>query len=244
MCPDAPKSTDVLLQKDVIDLLMKKHAVMYSALLMRATSFTSHVRNSQLVITLMIAIGTVTFQFPWFRLQNDTKWWWILLTGVAIGVTYYLWYDTLDAHFAVVAHSARIKTLEDQVNKIVGRKILIWETVVAPKLWRSPHPFKGVWHPVWFMLLYQWFLMLLIAGLFPLYVYYTAWRFPESSILFESFLATLAFIALAFIAMAFYVWYGLNWHLSNKTVEFIRKHWEPLRIDNSVTDGADGPADS
>jgi hypothetical protein len=121
---DKGDKTEVLSPKETVDLLMKKYAVIYSALLMRATSFTSHVRNNQLVATLMIAIVSLTVQFDKFKLQNETKRWWVLLTLFVIAVTYYLWYDTLDAHFAVVSHSARIKSLEDEINKIVWKKNL------------------------------------------------------------------------------------------------------------------------
>jgi hypothetical protein len=240
MCAVMPQTTDVLTQKDVIELLMKKHAVMYSALLMRATSFTNHVRNNQLVATLMIAILSTAVHFPQFTLQNGTKRWWVLLTVVIVAVIYYLWYDTLDAHFAVVSHSARIKSLENQVNTIVGRKLLIWDTVVAPRLWGSWHPFKGVFHPVRLMLLYQVFLMCLIAVLFPLYVYYTAWMFPESTVRFKVCVALLAVSVLASLAVAVYVGYGLDRHLSDRLGDFINEHWEPLMIRDDGTSSEDG----
>jgi hypothetical protein len=234
---------EVLSPKETIDLLMRKYTVMYSALLMRATSYTSHVRNSQIVATLIVGTAALAFNVQSLQLTNGTKKWWALLTLVAISVIYYIWYDTLDAHFAVVSHSARIKSLETQINKVAGRELLIWETVIAPKLWQPAHPFKGlrpfkgVIHPVRLMLLYQAFLMLIVAVAFPLYIYYLAWNFPETSLRFKVFLVCATIFAIASMGAAYYVWDGLNRRLNDNIVEFIGKHWEPdvvrARVDGS-----------
>lgn len=225
--PDHEWEAEFLSPIAAIDLFMKKYSVMYSALLMRATAFTSHVRNNQLVATVIAAIVYLTFQTERFKLQDSTKWWWIMATLFVMCVTYYIWYDTLDAHFAVVSHSARVKSLEAQINKIVGRKILIWETEIAPMLWGSPHPLKGVWHPVWFMLLYQSILMFLIAVAFPLYVYFVIWNFPASIWSLKTILIALALVSVVSMATAYYVWHGINRHLGRGIAQFVNEHWEP-----------------
>jgi hypothetical protein len=225
MCDEGQKA-EVLPPKETIDLLMRKYAVMYSALLMRASSFTSHVRNSQLVVTLMIAVITAS-HYTEFKLNGDTKEGWVLATVIIMAATYYIWYDTLDAHFAVVSHSARIKTLENQINKIAGRDLLVWERVIAPKLWGSARPFKGVLHPVRPMLAFQALLMVALAAGFPVSVYIVAWRLSDGAVRFKALLVCLTLLSVALIGLAYYVWWGLNYRLNDRIVEFVDKHWQP-----------------
>jgi hypothetical protein len=175
----------------------------------------------------MLAVASYASQVKALSLTRDTELAWVLVTIVIILVVYYIWYDTLDAHFGVVSHSARIKSLENQINKIVGRKLMIWETVVAPKLWGSAHPFPGVVHPVRPMLFYQGILMFLIAVAFPFYVYYEAWKLPETTVPFKAILIAAAVFSVGSLGVGFYVWDRLNRRLSDRTVEFINKYWEP-----------------
>jgi hypothetical protein len=79
--------------------------------------------------------------------------------------------------------------------------------------------------------------MFLIAVAFPLYVYITAWNFPESTVRFKIVLFVLGLISIASMAFAYFVWDGLNRRLGRGIAQFISRNWEPEEaLEGSVED--------
>jgi hypothetical protein len=86
---------------------------------------------------------------------GDYKALWIGLSFFITTVTSYLIYDVLEANFAVQALSERIVVIEERINRLIASNVLVWESVVAARLW-SPVwvPKVNIFHPVMLMLLY------------------------------------------------------------------------------------------
>ena len=130
-----------------LDLLIRKYAILKSDILVQIGGIKNHVRNGQVLATVVVAVLVFLLGHNEYQLSPDTKYIWLLVSFIIITITYYLIYDVLESSFAVECISERIISIEHRINEIVGEKILIWESVIVRKLTAAVRPFPGVVHP-------------------------------------------------------------------------------------------------
>jgi hypothetical protein len=176
---------------------------------MQAASFKNHVRNAQILLTGLVA--AISFLWTTNRLQFDdqSKYIWMGFAIFLTTVTFYFVHDTLEANFAVQALSERIATIEDQINRLLDTKVLIWESVVAKKFWTPLRPAKGILHPIPIMMFYEVLMIIMIIG-FTLFVYVRIWMLPTSGTCLKIGLALSALYSAGSLLLSIYVWRGIN----------------------------------
>src|ERR1700693_2337848 len=135
MQTDTP--TDQLHQapRELAELLFRYYQILKQDMLMQMGSFKNHVRNGQIIGTILITTSSFLLGSKNFSISNDNKYIWVIVALAATTITYYLIYDILEANFAVKALEEYLSFLEMEVNKVLGANTLIWQSCVVEKLW-------------------------------------------------------------------------------------------------------------
>ena len=80
------QTSELLSQSQRLDLLMKMHAALRQDVLLQIGSLKNHVRNSQIIISIFVAVTLASLNSPNLAITDDTKYYWIffmvLLTTV------------------------------------------------------------------------------------------------------------------------------------------------------------------
>jgi hypothetical protein len=204
-----------------VDLLMKEYAILKTDQNMQAQSFKNHVRNAQILLTIIAGLLAVALSnrglnsIDLFEFEVGA----VIFSFVLTTVTYFLVHDTLEANFAVQALAERIVSIEERVNTLLHRRALIWESIIANQLW-TPLRAQGVLHPIRVMYFYEAALILAVTC-FTLCVYYWAWHLPNTSVSGKAVLAVLSAFSVGSLIVAVYVWYGINHHLRKEVRRLI-----------------------
>lgn len=227
MCTDKNSDTGGFSKKDIVYVLMQKYYILKSDMVMQASSFKNHVRNSQIIAggALSITLAMFTSSNTPFALSEQTKFFWVPLAFLFTTVAYYFVYDTLESSFSVQSLAERIVSIENRINEIVGTPLLIWESVIAKQLWTPLIPLKGVLHPIVIMTAYEMLLIFLLATGSPLFIYYMAWNLPNNGCLFQAILILLGLYSIVSAVLAIYVWIGTNKKLRRELRTVIDGAW-------------------
>ena len=137
-------------ETDTIELLFKKYSLLKSEIHLWMTSYRSHVKNMQFVVSSLIA-GTgyliVDNKYP---PTNDRMFVWISGIFVAVNVVFYLVYSVYDSIYHQMVIGERMATLESNINDLAHKNLLIWESNQhIREIETGLHPLQGVWQPSW-----------------------------------------------------------------------------------------------
>lgn len=157
---------------ELVDLLMRQYQVLKQDMLFQMSSYKNHVRNSQIVGTILIAMGSFISTTGNYSISDNNKYIWIGGVATITTISYYLIHDVLESVFAVKALEEYLSFLEAQINRVTAKNALLWQSSVADQLWPMSASIKNIKPPIKFLELYQSILILGITVLFPIYVYY------------------------------------------------------------------------
>jgi hypothetical protein len=215
---------------ETVDLLMRKYAILKSDILVQIGGIKNHVRNGQVLATVVVAVLVFLLGHNEYQLSPNTKYVWLSVCFIIVTITYYLLYDVLESSFAVECISERIISLENRINEIMGGRGLIWESVIVKKIVSSARPFPGVIHPFVCELAYAGILVIIISVLIPLYVYYSALTLEHNGIKdyviigLSAVYSILSFVGFIFMAIK------LHTRVRLALKDLIQKEWRTGRI--------------
>jgi hypothetical protein len=170
--------TDTLLRKDFIDILLKKYGMLKAEIHLQISSFKNHVRNVQIILTLLLSGTLYVVVDPKFKFADDTALVWLAGTFGLISLVCYLVYDNADPLYQISVISERLKTLEEEINRLAGKSVLIWETQLSERFNDRPKPLPGVLHPIWLLQLYVTFLIAFVIIIIPCAICVSLWASP------------------------------------------------------------------
>jgi hypothetical protein len=164
--------TNALESAALADILMEKYGLLRKEIALHIGFYKGHIKNLQLMGTAILGGGAYVLSNPSLLPSSHNWWaWWMLVTFIPI-IANYLLLDIVEAQYATIILSERLATIEEEVNCLAGRRLLIWETSVVPRFWQSFRPLPGVINPDWFLGILGWIIALSISVGIPSVVCY------------------------------------------------------------------------
>lgn len=197
-------------KKDVANLFLQTYQILKQEILLQITSIKTHVRYSQAVVTALISVVSFLYVNNDYSLaiSDETATLWILLLLAATTVICYLLYAILEAIFAMHALGEYLSSVENRLNRVAGRKIIVWESEVVGKLYNGLFPFRNVPLPLSLMNIYVWLAVFALVVCFPLYVYFVIFTLPSSSFMGRTVVVLSALYSVFSFFLATYAFYG------------------------------------
>lgn len=175
---------DRLQKKDIIDILLREYALLKSEIHLQISSLKRHVRNVQLVVALLL--GAVSYVWVDGKLPPEKHLAiWLIGIPVAVSLVCYLVYDILDAAYQISIVGARMTIIEEEVNRLAGQRILVWEQDFAAQLNGRLVMFdKWVLHPGGMIIIYM-AIVIVILLIIVLWLLSSFWHLSKSWETFE-----------------------------------------------------------
>ena len=213
---DDPKST--------FDVLFRYYSLLKTDLLAQSGGFKNHVRNAQIVLTVLLTGLTLVIKQTDLALSNDNKFVWLFVMFFVTTLIYYLVFDVLESAFAMRALEECLSILERRMNWLLGRETLNWQSRVANLLWPATIKTLKRISPLRYLKWYEIFLALVPAMLLPGYVYYIVWsQYSQDSLLVKSIVAILIMYTLVSAMLTMYVSREIDIRVRKTVNELISK---------------------
>ncbi|HEV2560718.1 MAG TPA: hypothetical protein VGT78_01130 [Rhizomicrobium sp.] len=164
---------------DITALLMQKYGLLKQEVSLHGQNYEHHINYLQfsvagLVAALVFLFGTGASQFG-NALGIPLKDVFAIFAFLITTVSFLLTFKVLETSYRLVLVATRMSIIEDSINKRLGEKILVWESLLAEKFSTT----EGALHlknPSVFMALYHIVLITSAAVLLPTYLYVLAWN--------------------------------------------------------------------
>lgn len=142
------------------DLLLAEYEHRFEEVIFHSTRYHKQTDFVHLFATVLVGIGALllTNQVPpalGNRPTEDLAIFFLLLLVVALILELYLFSTLMESLFMIYLNGSRIAAIEEQLNKFVDSKILVWDSVVIPYFfsprllysrgWIKPHYLVGLW---------------------------------------------------------------------------------------------------
>jgi hypothetical protein len=213
--------------KLILDLLMKKYALLREEIMFYARTAKLHTRYFQaffagtLIILWYLFFVAEASKFDAIlqaiRLsRSDVVLFFLFATNIT---AFYFAFDILDCYYCVFLASARLQSIENQVNKELGSTLLIWES----KFQLQDEIRFGTSRVA--ITIIQVIIVIFVACVFPLYCYWRLWIVAEH---YQTFWITIAAVVCVLLSIAF-IWSFFD--------VFFTKREQPLRIVNEILQG-------
>lgn len=147
-------------------------------------------------------------------------WWWLVTLISVIGN--YLFLDIFEAQYCVILFGERLSLIEEEINKLAGKRILIWETSGSPWFFGKSYLLKGIQkgivHPDYVLAFYMGLLVLVVTVIAPAYAYYLICKSSEGQKYLYIEYASWAGFLLSLLATGFsgYIAYGIFLRMRGK----------------------------
>jgi hypothetical protein len=172
----------IVSESDILKILMQKYALLKQEVCLHIGYFKGHVAKFQLMGSALLAAGAYIISNSKILYPGRENWWiWWLGTTILPVMCHYLIFDIIESQYALILLGERLATLEEEVNERVGRRLLIWDSLVSPLFWQGPRPMPGVINPDWFLSLYGLIIAFFDAVALPSLLYGMLWRVRDSS---------------------------------------------------------------
>ncbi|HZF11899.1 MAG TPA: hypothetical protein VFE33_24195 [Thermoanaerobaculia bacterium] len=182
------------------DLLMRKYSLLKQEVWAHIGFYKAHVARFQLMGTAILAAAAYVISNP-ATVPNNKNWWlWWLATTLFPVMANYLIFDIIESQYAMILLGERMATIEEDVNRIAGCRLLIWETFGAPMFWQSFRPMPGVINPDWFLSSFGLIIATSMAVVIPSFLYYLLWNVSGGSTRHASVIAGLVIMIAAMAA--------------------------------------------
>jgi hypothetical protein len=156
-----------------LDVLKEKYALLKQEVWAYIGFYKAHVRNLQLIGGAVLAAGVFLLSNP--SIHPDGGNWWLWLVGVLSlsALANYLLLDVTDAVYQLVLLGQRMIMIEERVNTLLGRQVLLWESKVVPLFYGpQPAPIGRLVNPSWLFNLYGMVVTLVLAVGVPALCYW------------------------------------------------------------------------
>lgn len=126
-----------LTQKDKVDVLMRKYALLKQEIINTDTAYKTHLLRFMFFLPATVALVTYLTRNESFAKQMqfatllNSRGFWIAITYLAIFIVSYRVFDLIECQYKIIALGARLHSLEKTINKRAGERLLIWETSLA-----------------------------------------------------------------------------------------------------------------
>ncbi len=148
---NAAQPANLLTAGEVADILLRKYTLLKQEIFLHIGYYKGHVRNFQLIATAIFGAGAYVASNQKLFPTPDNWWaWWALTTFIPL-VSNYLLFDIVETQYATILLGERLATIEEQINELAGKHLLIWESSVSPLFWQTFRPIPGVINPDWFL---------------------------------------------------------------------------------------------
>lgn len=162
-----------------VEILLQEYSLLRAEVMDRAKETKSHIRYFQAFAVILLAILSAYVSQPsGSRLLIP---WWILEVGLFVLITIadYMVFDLLESYFTISAVAALLAVLEEQINAIMGKRLLLWESEISGMLlWRA---IPGAWNPGRLTAVGSAILMFIVFVVLPFVIDYILWERSELS---------------------------------------------------------------
>ncbi|HEV7516558.1 MAG TPA: hypothetical protein VGR07_09690 [Thermoanaerobaculia bacterium] len=162
-----------------VDLLMRKYSLLKQEVWLHIGFYKAHVARFQLMGTAILAAAAYVIAHAELLPTQQNWWLWWLATTLIPVMANYLTFDIFESQYAMILLGERMATIEEDINRIVGRRILIWEVFGSPKFWEDFRPVPGVINPDWFLGSLGMIIAIYIEILVPAILYFFLWCLAE-----------------------------------------------------------------
>jgi hypothetical protein len=177
---DFVMATQTLEPSEVVDLLFRKYDLLKRDVLLHMQHFKNHVRNFQILFTLIIASGSYFFFRDEFKPSDNNKYFWLTFIFAVVNLSFFLLYDVLHASFQIAVDSERMATLEREINEVIDEDLLLWESKLVVLL------HTDLFNPQFYLIFYAFVLFVLSVLVIPGFVIYKLWKLVPVDAVFQA----------------------------------------------------------
>jgi hypothetical protein len=212
---------------NISNILMKKYEILRSEILFwyeavkRQYKFLQIFMAGSLTVVSYIVLNYSEKQFvtglATFGVSGEFVLIFIIFS--IITVSYYFCFDVLDSFSSMFVVAARLDTIEEELNKLYNKTILVWESKIQTRTVERFSPPKVLFA------VFQFVLILVYSTAVPLYLCYKLWeKSVISSTIFSMFgLYTVGCFALLVYAYLYTLNPGRRAKVAQKIREFIKE---------------------
>jgi hypothetical protein len=169
MCPPASPAIE---NADILDLLMRKYSLHKQEIIAQITNYKAHSRHFQVIAAVLLVAIPLAIEKPQYSISLATAWPWCILVLCFTTIANYFLFDVIESQYAIQVLAARAKILEEKINELAHKRVLIWETAGAELFW-SKKKIVGIAYPTRYLLIYQALIVVGFTLFLPLYVYWS-----------------------------------------------------------------------
>jgi hypothetical protein len=207
-------------QEIAAELMFKKYDLHKREVHLHIQHFKNHVRNFQILFTLILSFGSYFFFKDEFKPSDNNKYFWLVSAFVVVTLSFFLLYDILHASFQIAVDSERMAQLERRINETLEEKLLVWESELVVLL------HSDRLNPQFYLIGYALILFGLTVIVMPIVGAWYLWSIlPADAIVFRSLSLVLVVFALGSMVWAIRVgiYVGMPLKLKRKAAEKIQK---------------------
>lgn len=148
--------------KTNIDILLKEYDHRFQEVLLHSKRYHKQSNYIYIFTSIIIAVCTLIFSKNTqeaiinFGLDKQTlNTFLIFFLIISISIAYYFYSTIMEALFVIYMNGSRIAFIEESINKITGKDILVWDSKLIPRFfnprlmykkgWVSPNIISGIW---------------------------------------------------------------------------------------------------
>jgi hypothetical protein len=193
---------------DVLKVLLQKYSLLRQEVCLHIGYFKGHVAKFQLMGSALLAAGTYVLAHSSLFPSEDNWWiWWLGATIIPV-MCHYLIFDIIESQYAMILLGERLAVLEEEINEKLGRRVLIWDSLVSPLFWQGIRPMPGVLNPDWFLSFFSLIIAFFDAIAVPSLLYFLLWRVRNvhSLVMVAAVLCGIGFMAFSMCLSLFCAW--------------------------------------
>lgn len=132
------------------DALTKEYQSRSVEIMFHSSRYHKQVNFIQLYLTVLGSFFAILFSKDWSIALNSIQK--IDITYVQTGliltaylISLYLFTNVMDSLFMIYGNAGRLAAIERNINLVVGREVLLWDSEIIPRLLNMDRPLIGVW---------------------------------------------------------------------------------------------------
>ena len=145
---------------DSKDLLRAEYEHRFTEIMFHSTRYHKQIDFVRLFATLLLGVGALLLTNKAspaliHRSAAVLEVFYFLLLIMALILALYLFSTLMESLFMIYLNGSRIAAIEQQLNQLAGRRMVVWDSVIIPyffspsvlysKAWIKPHYLVGVW---------------------------------------------------------------------------------------------------
>lgn len=136
--------------KFCVDVLIKEYQNRFSEVVFHSGRYHKQVNFIQLYLTVLGSFFAILFSKDWSVLLGALHNVNVLyvqsgLILAAYLISLYLFTNVMDSLYSIYMNGRRLSAIEQEVNKTLGRDVLVWDSEIVPRLYSTKKFFVGLW---------------------------------------------------------------------------------------------------